>query len=214
MLKGFNELVQIDVLPFCDKRKAKDDNGKPIEVPYLPWAKCKMLLHENGASEVYFVPLKNETGGYLFQSKEVHDKNGRTTGCYFVSVEIHIDDKTFRMDMPLMNGSLVVYDDTLNQLRISNAHARAFVKGVAIHTGLGLQLSLNDKDTDRADDDLYQHSIMAIKQRIEQLITLKLQNGADMSYILSGLGLNQKKFDQLMASFGNIQYLENTLKRL
>ena len=86
MLKGFNELVQIDVLPFCDKRKAKDDNGKPIEVPYLPWAKCKMLLHENGASEVYFVPLKNETGGYLFQSKEVHDKNGRTTGCYFVSV--------------------------------------------------------------------------------------------------------------------------------
>ena len=25
MLKGFNELVQIDVLPFCDKRKAKDD---------------------------------------------------------------------------------------------------------------------------------------------------------------------------------------------
>lgn len=106
MLKGFNELVQIDVLPFCDKRKAKDDSGKPIEVPYLPWAKCKMLLHENGANEVYFVPLKNETGGYLFQSKEVHDKNGRTTGCYFVSVEIHIDDKTFRMDMPLMNGSL------------------------------------------------------------------------------------------------------------
>ena len=45
-------------------------------------------------------------------------------------------------------------------------------------------------------------------------MTLKLQNGADMSYILSGLGLNQKKFDQLMASFGNIQYLENTLKRL
>ena len=31
---------------------------------------------------------------------------------------------------------------------------------------------------------------------------------------IAGLGLNQKKFDQLMASFGNIQYLENTLKRL
>ena len=84
MLKGFNELVQIDVLPFCDKRKAKDDNGKPIEVPYLPWAKCKMLLHENGASEVYFVPLKNETGGYLFSSKENHYKKSKTPGgCFF-----------------------------------------------------------------------------------------------------------------------------------
>lgn len=72
MLKGFNELVQIDVLPFCDKRKAKDDNGKPIEVPYLPWAKCKMLLHENGAGEVYFVPLKMRLAGtYSSQRKSM-----------------------------------------------------------------------------------------------------------------------------------------------
>ena len=35
-----------------------------------------------------------------------------------------------------------------------------------------------------------------------------------MSYILSGLGLNQKKFDQLMASFGNIQYLEKHAETL
>lgn len=214
MLKSFNELVKLDVLPFCDTRRAKDDNGMPINVPYLPWAKCKMLLHENGASDVYFTPLKNENGGYLFQSKEVHDKNGRQTGCYFVAVEIHIDDKTFRMDMPLMNGSLVVYDDTLNQLRISNAHARAFVKGVAIHTGLGFKLWLNDKDTDRADDDLSQHSIMAIKQRVEQLITAKLQAGADMDSIISGLGIRQKQFEQIMAAFDNINVLENKLNRL
>lgn len=214
MLKGFNELVKIDVLPFCDTRRAKDDTGKPIEVPYLPWAKCKMLLHENGANDVYFVPMKNENGGYLFQSKEVHDKNGRTTGCYFVSVEIHIDDKTFRMDMPLMNGSLVVYDDTLNQLRISNAHARAFVKGVAIHTGLGFKLWLNDKDTDRAEDDLSQHNIMAVKQRIEMLITQKLQSGMDVPHILSAIGLSKKQYELIMAGFNNIQHLENELKRL
>ena len=33
MLKSFNELVQLDVMPYCDKRKAKDENGKQIEVP-------------------------------------------------------------------------------------------------------------------------------------------------------------------------------------
>lgn len=215
MLKTFNELVEIDVLPFCDKRKAKDDDGKPIEVPYLPWAKCKMLLHENGASEVYYTPLRNENGSFLFESKSVvTGKSERKTGCYFVAVEIHIDDKTYRTDMPLLNGSLVVYDDTLNQLRISNAHARAFVKGVAIHTGLGFKLWLNDKDTDKADDDLTQHNIMAIKQRVERLITTKLQTGLSMENILNSIGLRQKQFEQIMASFDNIAVLEAKIGKL
>lgn len=34
MLKSWNEMRKIDVLPFCDKRDAKDDNGRKIEVPY------------------------------------------------------------------------------------------------------------------------------------------------------------------------------------
>src|SRR5699024_378236 len=131
----------------CDKREAKDDRGHKVQVPYLNWATCKNLLHENGAESVYFVPLKAPNGSYLFMSAEVENKDGRRTGCWFVSVEIHIDGRTFTMDMPLMNGSLVVYEDTLNQLRISNAHARAFVKGVAIHTGLGFSLWCTDKDT-------------------------------------------------------------------
>ena len=47
MLKNYDELVKIDVTPYCDLRDAKDDKGKPIKVPYLNWAKCKELLHEN-----------------------------------------------------------------------------------------------------------------------------------------------------------------------
>lgn len=214
MLKPYSELSKIDVTPFCDYRKAKDDKGKEIQVPYLNWAKCVDLLHEYGAETVYYVPLRSPDGGYLFTSKEVQDKNGRTTGCYFVSVEIHIDDLVFTMDMPLMNGSLVVYDDTMNQLRIANCHARAFVKGVAIRTGLGFSLWLGEKDTDPADDDLSRHSITAIKQRVELLLTAKLQNGLSMDDILSHLGVNQKQFDKIWASFQNIQTLENSLKKL
>lgn len=214
MLKPYSELVKIDVLPFCEHRKAKDDNGKPIDVPYLNWAKCVELLHENGAETVYFTPLKAPDGGYLFTSKTVQDKNGRTTGCYFVSVEIHVDDMTFTMDMPLMNGSLVVYDDTLNQLRISNCHARAFVKGVAIRTGLGFSLWAGDKDTDPGDDDLSRHNILAIKQRIELLLTAKLQSGLSMDDIYAHLGVSQKQFDKIWASFQNIQVLESGLKKL
>ena len=214
MLKPFSELYQLDVTKYCDMREAKDDNGKKIQVPYLNWAKCVELLHENGAETVYYTPLRSPDGSYLFASKEVADKNGRKTGCYFVSVEIHIDDLVFTMDMPLLNGTYVVYDDTLNQLRIANCHARAFVKGVAIRTGLGFKLWVNDKDTDPAPDDLSGHNINAIKQRIEQLITAKLQGGMDMDDIYHALGISKKQFDTTMLAFQNIQFIENKLRAL
>lgn len=214
MLKPYSELVKIDVLPFCDKREAKDDRGKKVQVPYLNWATCKNLLHENGAESVYFVPLKAPNGSYLFVSAEVENKDGRRTGCWFVSVEIHIDDRTFTMDMPLMNGSLVVYEDTLNQLRIANAHARAFVKGVAIHTGLGFSLWCTDKDTEPDPDDLSGHSIMAIKRRIETELTAKMQRGMDMDDILSALRINRRQFDNTMKAIDNIQWLESQILKL
>lgn len=214
MLKPYAELSKIDVLPRCDYREAKNDKGQKIKVPYLNWATCKTMLHENGAEVVYFRPLRDENGSYLFSSKNVENKDGRRTGCWFVSVEIHIDDMVFPMDMPLMNGSLVVYEDTLNQLRIANAHARAFVKGVAIYTGLGFSLWDDEKDTEKDQDDLSGHSIWAIKERIERLITFKEQSGLEHQDLLANLGLNERQFRALMASFGNIDHLEKTLLRL
>ena len=108
MLKPYNELVQVDVLPRCDYREATDDRGQKVKVPYLNWAICKAMLHENGAETVYYTPLKTPEGSYLWGSREVANKDGRKTGCWFVSVEVHIDDLTFTMDMPLLTGSLVV----------------------------------------------------------------------------------------------------------
>lgn len=214
MLKPYSELSKIDVMPFCRKRKAKDENGKTIEVPYLSWAKCKALLHENGAETVYFTPLQNQDGSFVFCSKEVQNKDGRKCGCYFVAVDIHIDDLTFRMDMPLLNGSIVVYEDTLNQLRISNAHARAFVKGVAIYTGLGFGLWVNEDDTDNAPDDLSIHSILAIKTRIEQLITAKLQSGLSYEDMIGALGISRKQFENTLKSIDNVAWLEKELQKL
>ena len=34
MLKPYNELVQVDVLPRCDYREAKDERGQKVKVPY------------------------------------------------------------------------------------------------------------------------------------------------------------------------------------
>lgn len=213
MLKPYNELAKFDVLPFCEMREAKDDSGKTIKVPYLNWAKCIELLHENGATDVWYRPLRAEDGSYLFRSAEVENKGGRKTGCYFVSVEIHIDDKEFTMDMPLMNGSLVVYDDTLNQLRISNCHARAFVKGVAIRTGLGFSLWTGDKDTE-AVDDLDSHNIYRIKERVEQLITTKLKSGWTKEELCFSMQIREKDMDKIMSMFNSIGEFEKRLRAI
>lgn len=216
MLKKFDELYKIDVMPFCDLKDGKDDKGKPIKIPYLNWAKCVTLLHENGAETVYFTPLRNEEGSYLFSSRDVHNKDGRTTGCYFVSVEIHIDDLVFTQDLPLLNGNLVVYDDTLNQLRISNAHARAFVKGVAIRTGLGFSLWAEDDEGEKASsEDLSIHNLYKIKQRIEQTITDKLKKGMTKGEIADKCGLKEKDLDLILTKYINgIAYLEDALKKI
>ena len=216
MLKKFDELYKIDVMPYCDFKEGKDDKGKKIEIPYLNWAKCVTLLHENGAEIVYFTPLKNEEGGYLFASREVHNKDGRTTGCYFVSVEIHIDDLVFTQDLPLLNGNLVVYDDTLNQLRISNAHARAFVKGVAIRTGLGFSLWAEDDEGEKAtSEDLSIHSILKIKQRIEQRFTDLMKRGMSQAEICGKCGLKEKDVGAILGKYVNgILYLEDALKKI
>ena len=153
-LKSFNELIKIDVRPQCDTRDAKDENGKTIKVPYLSWGKCVKLLHENGANDVWYAPVEcPTTHTYLWPQAKVSTSKGRDTECWFVRVLIHIDDLEFVYDTPLLNGSMVVYTDTLNQLRINNALARAFVKGVAIRTGLGFDLDGND--TLENGEDLY-----------------------------------------------------------
>jgi hypothetical protein len=216
MLKNFQELYKIDVMPFCDFKESKDDKKNKIEVPYLNWAKCVTLLHENGAETVYFTPLRNANGGYLFESREVHNKDGRTTGCYFVSVEIHIDDLVFTQDLPLLNGNLVVYDDTLNQLRISNAHARAFVKGVAIRTGLGFSLWAEDTEGEKAEsEDLSIHSIWKIKTRIEQRFTELMKRGMTQTEICEKCKLKEKDVGAILGKYMNgIAYLEDALRKL
>lgn len=216
MLKKFDELYKIDVMPYCDLKDGKDDKGKPIKIPYLNWAQCVLLLRENGAERVSWTPLKDENGSYLFSSREVRNKDGRTTGCYFVAVEVHIDDLVFTQETPLLNGNLVVYDDTLNQLRIHNAHQRALVKGVAIHTGLGFSLWTKDDEGERAEsEDLSVHNLWKIKQRIEQKFTDLMKRGMTQTEICEKCGLKEKDVGTILGKYINgIAYLEDALKKI
>lgn len=211
-LKPYSELIKIDILPFCDARDGKDDKGQKVKIPYLNWAKCVDLLHENGAQDVYFEPVENTDGTFLFSSAQTQNKDGRLCGNYFVKTNIHIDDLSFTQSLPLMNGALVVYADTLNQLRISNAHARAFVKGVAIRTGLGLKLWMSE-DTPETVDDASMHSPMKVKQYIEELLTAKIKRGMQYEDILADMNLSKRQFDIVLKSLDNAAYLIGALSK-
>lgn len=139
MIKSWNELRQVDVKPYCEKRDG---------YYYLNWARCIQLLHEHGAESVYFLPIQNPTtGGSLFESETIFkDKNGGTNRCYETRIEVHIDDKTYIMHAPVLNGTNAVKDNSMTQLRVWSSMCRSFVKCVAINTGLGFNLWLKEEE--------------------------------------------------------------------
>ena len=216
-IKSYAEMRKIDVLPFCDSREANDDNGRKIQVPYLNWAKCKDLLHENGAETVYFEPCVNANGSSLFMSHEVFtDKNGVTNRCYEVRVKIVIDDLEFEAQYPLMNGSNPVKDNSLTQQRLWNAQTRAFVKGVAMRTGLGFGLWVSgDEAEDKTPaDDLSSHNLFAIKERMQIVYTNAIKKGMSTKEIADRLEMSEDEVRVVFTYFDQLNRFEQKLNAL
>lgn len=138
MLKSYHELRKIDVTPYCEVREG---------MSYLNWAKCKDLLHENGAEKVFWIPLPDpETGNSLRMTKEVFtDSKGNTNRCYETRIMVVIDEDEYEFQSPVMNGTNPVKDNSMSQQRVWNSMCRSFVKCVAIHTGLGFDLWLKEE---------------------------------------------------------------------
>ncbi len=214
MIKPWDELIKVDVTPYLEKRK---DGGK--EIPYLPWSRCVSLLHEHGAQKVFFKPMTAADGSFLFVSREVENVSKsnptpRKTGCYFVKVEVTVDDDVWEYSYPLMNGSNPVYDDALNQRAINTAHNRAFVKAVAFRTGLGWSLWTNDEDAEDAMEDLTKHRLECVQKRIEQRLTHLMQTRS-IDDICASLGWSRKTLDTVMTTyFRGIAALEEGLNKL
>ena len=217
MIKSYAEMRKVDVLPFCDQREAKDDKGRSIKVPYLNWAKCKELLHQNGAEVVYFEPCVNANGSSLFMSDQVFtDSKGNTNRCYEVRVKVVIDELIFEAQYPLMNGSNPVKDNSLTQQRLWNAQTRAFVKGVAVRTGLGFGLWLDDMDSrEDGEEDLSKHNIYAIRERMQQTYTKLVKRGLSTSEIAKMMGTSEQTVQYyLNGIFDEINRFEKAMSAL
>ncbi len=206
MIKSFNEMRAIDVSPYVEKRDGID---------YLNWARCKQLLHDNGAEVVYFEPCINVNGSSLFMSDAVFtDKNGVTNRCYEVRVRIKIDELEFEMQTPIMNGVTPVKDNLMSQQRVWNAQTRAFVKGVAMRTGLGFDLWLKDMEGISQEDDLNKHNIKSIEERVQKAYTRLVRKGMTTKEIAEALHKTEDEVRVFFTFFSQIDRFEKELLKI
>lgn len=207
MLKSYEELRKVDVSEWIEKRDEAD---------YLNWAKVVDLLHENGATKVYFEPVVNpNTGSSLYMTEQIFtDKNGISNRVYETAVKIVIDDLEFIQRGPVTNGSNPVKDNSMTQQRLWNCQTRLFVKGVAIRTGLGFNLWLKEEEKNEKDnweDDLSKHNIFKIKERCQEIYTQKMKTGLTTKEIAERL---HKSEDEVKAIFSYFDILNNFEKDL
>lgn len=210
-IKSWNEMRKIDISKYVKKRDGAD---------YLPWAECLKLLYENGAEEVQFEALVNENGSSLFMCEPTFiDKNKATNRCYEVRVRVGIDlgkacSKQFYMSYPVMNGISPVKDQAMNQNAVHKAQMRAFVKCVAINTGLGFDLWRDDSDLDNDTEDLTKHSLWAIKERIQIAYTNAIKKGMSTGDIAKAVNKTEDEVSLLFTYFDQLNRFEKELNAL
>ena len=208
MLKSYDELLKVNVKPWCKKRDGLD---------YLNWATCIDLLHKYGAEQVYFLPVPNpKTGGSLYFTDEYFESDKKKNRCYETRIEIHIDDKTYYMQSPVMNGANPVQDNSMTQQRVWNSMCRSFVKGVAIYTGLGFSLWCENEGFEESEAnkemDIWQHSYAALKKRLEEGISAKIKEGISLDEIAHRVGLESGDvLKSKFALFAELSHLEKQI---
>lgn len=205
--KSFKEMLAVDVTNYVKQRDGQ---------AYLPWASCKKLLHDNGAETVMFFPVPGPDGSTLRKSDmEFVDKNGVGNRCYEVLVHIVVDNIEWDTTYPVINGNNPVKDNSMSQLRVHNAVRRGFVKGVAERTGLGFNLWLSEDDLpEEPVDDLSKHSLAKCKQRLEELVTAKINAGLSLAIICDRLNMDEEVFRSKFGLYKELAQLEKAVQEM
>ena len=205
-LKSWNEMRSLDISKFVKQRDKAD---------YLPWAECLKLLYENGAERVKIIPQTTDNGSSLFMSDQIFtDKNGNTNRCYEVLVAVEIDENRYIISYPVMNGINPVRDNLMNQNAVHKAQMRAFVKCVAINTGLGFDLWRDDSDIESDAEDLTKHSLWAIKDRMQIAYTNAIKNGMSTGDIAKAVNKTEDEVRLLFTYFDQLNRFEQELNNL
>ena len=207
-LLSFDELVNINLEEYITKRDGAD---------YVNWAKIVELLHKYGAKEVWFEPVQQENGSSLIIcDKEFTDKSGGTNSVYETRIKVKIDDLEFEMQGPVMNGANPVKDNSMSQQRLWNSQTRLFVKGVALHTGLGFKLwsriELEDENKTFTSND----NILEVGKRVKEKLTdLMVNHGMSTMEIATTLGFEDEgELQHLLTYYAKLNNFEKAIDKI
>lgn len=208
-LPSFEKLRKIDLTDYLKQRDNAD---------YLNWAVVKQLLHDNGAEKVYFEPIQQSNGSSLIMcDKEFVDSKNNSNRVYETRIKVVIDDLIFEIQGPVMNGANPVKDNSMSQQRLWNSQTRLFVKGVAIHTGLGFDLWSRieaKEDEENIEEDLSKHNIYKIAQRVKELLTNKMQLGLTMQEIAEQMQMDEDELKACLSYYAKLDRLEKALEKV
>jgi hypothetical protein len=113
-----------------------------------------------------------------------------------------------------MNGSNPVKDNSMSQQRVWNAQTRAFVKGVAMRTGLGFDLWLKNAEEFSNEDDIYKHSLSAIKERVQREYTALYRKKMSTADIAAALEMTEDEVKVVFTYFDILDRFERKLLAL
>jgi uncharacterized protein YdbL (DUF1318 family) len=116
-----------------------------------------------------------------------------------------------------MNGANPVKDNSMSQQRVWNSMTRSFVKAVAMYTGLGFSLWLEEEEQDRKAQesaDAY-HDIMKIQERVFETVTaIQKRSNMSLAQIAEKMGRSEDELKQYMNSYKILHAVENNLNVL
>lgn len=206
-LPSFDELVNVDVSEYITKRDGAD---------YINWAKIVELLHQFGAKEVWFEPIQQSNGSSLIMSdKSFIDSKGTTNSVYETRIKVKIDDLEFEMQGAVMNGANPVKDNSMSQQRLWNSQTRLFVKGVALHTGLGFKLwsrlELEDEEKQKYSND----NILEVGKRVKEKLTdLMVNNELTIDDIAKKLKFESaNELNYMLGYYARLDKLEQAIDK-
>lgn len=213
MLAPFKELLEFDISKYVSKKpifKYDKIQNKFVEsgayLDYISWVDCLILLYENGAEHVEYGNMRNAEGHSLFTYGG---------GLPEVRVFVEIDGKRYEATYPLIDGSKDIGMDKATQSDVHNASQRAFVKCVAINTGLGLKLWQKEEQQQKEprEMDKSAHSIIVCIERVKELLANVIQEYPDERQFYSDLNLTKKQVEVIFNQSKGLQVLEDRLRR-
>ena len=209
MLKSFKELIAFDTSSY-EQKKPTFKNKKPLPeskwLSYIEWAVVLRLLYDNGAEKVRYGTLLNST-----EYPAVFDSNGENP---FVSVWVEIDDERYAIEYPVLG--INTYTKKAGSLNIHTAQQRAFVKCVAINTGLGLSLWIKDEAfmADQLKEDTTSNAASNdAKKRFLNAFNRLLGVYQEHAVIHGLLGTTKEGFEKLMGA-GVVSEIDAQLERM